>query len=163
MVGGHRTPITPAQIAQIKELAGTGLSRAAIAREMGISPSTVGKFSPEGSFDRQGTAQASAAKQIDNRARRAALVDRMMAQAERTLSRLEADTYTYRVKVADSTFVVTDEQPNSEDERNHLTGLAAVMSTVARLEAIDTDTGAAAAKSMLTALGEALGVTSPDS
>lgn len=154
-------PLADDVVARIRELAAKGLSRNAIARELGISNYSVSKYAGVG-FDRSATAAATQAKQVDNKARRASIAERLMAQAERTLTRLEGDTYTYRVKVADSTFVVTDSQPNSEDERNHVTGIAALMQTVARLEALDADAGAAAGRSMLRALGEALGVSGPE-
>lgn len=156
-------PLSEAVKARIKELAAAGWSRNAIARELGISNGSVTRHAPKDAFDRQPTAAATQAKQADNRERRAVLVDLMLSQAERTLRRIQAPTYTHRVKVADSTFVVTDQQVDSEDERNHLTGVAALMASVARLEALDTDTGAQAARSMLKALGDALGVAGPDS
>lgn len=157
----NTTPISEDTKRQIMEMIGQGLSRAAIGRALGISASTVGRYAPEGSFDRTATAAAVQARQIDNKARRQEQVDRLLALNERILTRLEQPTYTHRVKVADATFVVTDEQVSSEDERNHVQSLTAVLNTVAKLEAIDSDSGVAAARSMLSALGDAIGVSSP--
>lgn len=155
------TPISDDAQAQIRALAGQGLSRNHIARTLGVSPSTVRKYAADAAFDRQATAAATQAKQLDNRARRAEQVTRMLDLTDRILGRLEGATYTTRIKVADSSFVVTDDQIPSEDERNHVSSLTNLATTIARLETIDADAGAAGAVSMLKQLGDALGVSGP--
>ncbi|WP_417216413.1 helix-turn-helix domain-containing protein [Arthrobacter sp.] len=76
-------PLTPEQRDQIVELAQQGHSRNHIARTVGCSGTTVRKYATAAgyTFDREATAAATQAKQIDQRARRteinATILDRI--------------------------------------------------------------------------------------
>lgn len=69
-----------------------GTSASALARQLGVSKTTVTTIAKENglddAFDRSKTANATAAKQHDNRARRAALVQAYLDDAEKIRERL---------------------------------------------------------------------------
>lgn len=146
--------------AEVRRLYEEGLSCNAIARQIGCSASLVASAAVmEGlAFNRSTTANAVAAKQTDNRARRARIIDQLYDEAERNLERLRAGTYTHRVNAGQNSFVVTDEQPNSDEVRNHGQAIYSALASAAKLESIDTDPGAATARSTLLAIGQALGI-----
>ncbi|MCK9898146.1 hypothetical protein [Frankia sp. AgB32] len=137
-----------------------GLSRNAIAREIGCAWSTITKIAQEEglSFDRAQTAQAVEAAKVDNAARRVALVDRLYGRAESVLDRLEAEVYEYRVVGAEGSFVVKDKHPPAQDERNLSSAVTGYLGNAAKLEQLDQGDGSTAARSMLGDLARALDV-----
>ncbi|ASO21557.1 hypothetical protein FHR81_003200 [Actinoalloteichus hoggarensis] len=89
------SPITDTERDRVAAPHAAGRARAAIARALGRSPSTVGKIASAArlSWDRTATASAIAAKQIDNMARRATIVGRLYDQAAAQLDRLNRSTH----------------------------------------------------------------------
>ncbi len=155
---------------RLKALHRTGNSRNAIAQKLGVSPSTVSNHAKRLglSFDRNETAAAVAAHQVDLKARRAAIKERIYARIEKNLTRLEdADGYTYSLVMPGSgesaSYVATqtDTDPPSGDERNHMSVITGYLATVIKLEQVDNDGGATEAASMLSRLYDAL--TAPGS
>jgi transcriptional regulator with XRE-family HTH domain len=156
------TPLTDDQRAEVERLARTGLSQAAVARESGVSRASVARIcSAAGiTFDRTITAAATAAKQADNRARRAALVQRLYGRTEAVMDRLEAEAYEYTVVVAgQGVQSVTDEYPPAQDERALSSAVGGYLTAAAKLEAVDAEGQATGVRSMLGDLAAALLVT----
>lgn len=83
--GGGRRPIDSKTRAKVRKLARDGLSQSAIARQVGISGSTVGRIcaaaKPPISFDRSKTKAAVAAHTIDLKARRVELAGLLVQDA----------------------------------------------------------------------------------
>lgn len=155
--------ITNAHRDQIRALHAKGLSRNAIAKEVGLSTGSVTKVCRELSlsFDRSSTYLAVQARQIDLKDRRQTIVQQLYDRAQANIDRLNGDGYKHRVQLANDSFVVVDDAPPSPDERNHASSINSYLSAAARLEAVDTDAASTSARSMLTKLGEALGITPP--
>lgn len=146
--------------ARVKALHEAGRNLTQISRELGVSLDTVRRVSAlEGlTYDRTMIAAAIQAKQVDNRARRAAITDRLYGLAEAQITRLEAGQYEHRISAGPNSFVVTDTVPNADEVRNHTQAIYSAIAAAKQLESIDVDPGAAAARSTLAAIGQALGI-----
>lgn len=142
-----------------RDLFDSGLSCNAIARELGVSPSTISGWAKrEGiSFDRKKTAKAVAAQRIDRAAVRADIIDRLYQRTQRVMTRLEADQYLHRMATADGVKTFRDEFPPALDEKNLAGSIGIYLDKATRLELIDGDQGESSVKSMLAELGEYLG------
>lgn len=143
-----------------RELYDAGKSCNAIARELRVAPATISRWAKrEGlSFDRSMVSAANVAHAADLRQRRLAIIDRLYRRAERNLERLEGESYSYRVTLADGTETVTDVWAPSTDERNHSQSIGNYLGAAAKLELQDAGSGDSDAKSLLADLGRALGV-----
>lgn len=160
MPRGHG--LTPDELDRIKAGHAAGKSCNAIARELGRSPSSVSKYARDLGLswaDKRPQA-ATAAKQADNRARRAALVSRLYDRAERIMDRLEAPHFKLvgmdKSGNAVTTLIDPDAIPGTEERA--LTGMAVnTLVAAARLEAVDAaHTGQGEARGILGALDTAL-------
>ena len=155
-------PVTDAERARVAELHAEGLSRAAIARKVGRSPTTVGRIAEAAglSFDGTKTAAATARKQLDNRSRRAALIERAYDRAAAVLDRLEAEGgYDATGTATNGTTVVTRvPAPPAHDVKALAGAFSTLVGSAARLEAVDSGQDVENAKSLLGQLGVALGV-----
>lgn len=103
---GNRA-ITEAERARILELHGEGMSRNAIAREVGRSPGSVSNVvHAEGlSFERTAEViQATQAKQLDNRGKRARLEELLLDDALRLREQLWEPTLVYNFGGKDNTY-----------------------------------------------------------
>lgn len=151
--------VTARERARVAELHAQGLSRNAIAKELGRPWSTITKVAKELglSFDRAATEKAVAAKVIDNKARRAQLSEDLLHDAQRLRERAWS-SYSWYERTKDDVVKVTAELPPLADVRNAYTAIAIAIDKHAVLEKLDSDSGAAGARSMLGALGEALQV-----
>jgi hypothetical protein len=133
-------------------------SAGSIARDHGVARSTVTKIAAEagidGAFERTKVARASRAKQIDNRSRRAALVEAYLGDAERIRLRLwePAEQTTATGEVVLLTL------PSGRDVRDFaMAGTSLVKATI-DIEKHDVTDGSGDAKSMLSELAAGLGV-----
>jgi hypothetical protein len=97
-------PLPAETIAQIRELAAAGLSRAEIARRTGVSTTSVGRHAPPGSFDRSGTMAATKARTADMAARRAQLADNLLTDAVRLREQLWQPYTVYAFGGRDNTY-----------------------------------------------------------
>ncbi|GGM65104.1 hypothetical protein GCM10012275_39560 [Longimycelium tulufanense] len=160
-----RIPITDADRERVRVLHAEGKSRNEIARQIGRSVSTVtGIARALGlSFDRSKTAAATAARQIDNRARRAELVARLYGRAEQVLARLDAPTYTFTATTVHGIETTRLDHVPAPDEKALASAVSSHLSAAARLEQIDADKGSENAKSMLGGLAVALGIRTTNS
>jgi IS30 family transposase len=89
----HSNPVTDEDRERLRQLHAEGHGRNEIARRLKRSPRTISILAEELglSFDRTATAVATQARVIDAKARRAALIHRAYARAEKIYDRLEAD------------------------------------------------------------------------
>lgn len=135
--------------ARMAELADRGLSRNAMAREIGCSPSTISKHAQALglSFDRTATAAATAAKTVDLATRRTALVEKMMLVAEEGIDEIRRG----RVDVVQITptgkIVKTTRGVDHADRRNALTSAGIAVDKATKL--LDRDSGVESASSTL--------------
>jgi predicted transcriptional regulator len=147
--------------ARARDLHSRGWSCNAIAKELGVAPSTISRWAKrEGlSFERGQVAAANAAKIVDGKARRLALADRGYKRAEALYARLEAPQFKTLVRGSEGREdqVLLDFVP-TQNERDLAQAIATHLTSVAKLEAVDAGTGSDDAKSMLAQLGKALGI-----
>ncbi len=143
--------------ARVRDLHAQNLSRNAIAREIGCSPSTVSSHAKALglSFDRSATAQATAAKTIDLAARRARLVERMMDMAEGALDEIERGEVEQTMITQAGQVVKTTRKVDMTDRRNANVVAGTAVDKATKL--LDRDTGVENATSTLDALEAAIG------
>ena len=156
-------PLDPAKRAAIiADIKASG-KRNEIARKHGVSVSTVSKIAKDegltDAFDRTQTENATRAKQIDNKARREALRERLLDKASDLLDMMDQPYLVYAFGGKDNDYNEhLLNKPPATDLRNLMTSAAVAIDKHAVLEKLDTDDGAAGAKSMLGQLGAALQV-----
>lgn len=142
---------TPADLVErIRELAAEGLGRNEVARRLDVSPRTVTRYAPEGSFDRSSTMAAVKARQADMAERRAALADKLLKDAERLREQIwqPALVYNFGGKDNDYNEHQLEEQPVDGKRTLMQTAVAAVTAHL-RLVDHDGDGGLDEAKSVL--------------
>lgn len=152
-----RRRVTDAERRRVAELHAQGLSRGAIARELGRSGDTIGRIADKLglTWDRSKTAVAVKAKQADNRARRAELSRLLLDDAHRLRERLWTESEQV-VSTPKGPAKVVQALPPARDARDLMTAVTSAVKSHTDLERVDAGTGADAAKSMLGQLGEAL-------
>jgi hypothetical protein len=152
-------PLDPAKrqaiIADIK----AGKPRNQIARDHHVSGSTVTKIAREipTAFDRAQTQNATRARRFDAAAARAQLVRDLYEDAQRFRSRGWSE-YTQIVSGPAGAELVTTRLPPLRDQQAAYTAVAICLDKAVKLEAVDSQDGAADAKSLLGQIGEALKV-----
>lgn len=150
-------PVTKAERTAVAELHAQGLSRAAIARKLKRSPTTIGKIATDLGLDwsREQVAAATKAKQEDNRARRARISAGLLDDAEWLRERMRAESEQV-LSTPKGPATVRLALPPARDTRDFMVAATSALKAHADLERIDSGTGADQAKSMLGALGDAL-------
>jgi plasmid maintenance system antidote protein VapI len=144
---------------RIRDLHAEGLSRNAIAREIGRGQRTVTRAAEAMGlqFTRIRTIVATEAKVIDARARRAALTHRLLDEAELLLDRLQNPYTVWKIGNDGELHRGQLELPDARDQRDLMLGAATAIEKSLRLEQFDSDPGINGAKSMLGALAAGLG------
>lgn len=135
-------PITDAERDRVAELHAQGLSRNAIARQLGRSQSTVSKLARELglTFDRARTAEATQAKVVDAKARRAQLANDLLADAERMRQQLWTPTTIYNFGGKENTYNERNvEQPPFRDQRDIVHSVGLLVDRHVRLTEVDAD------------------------
>lgn len=145
----------------VRALHAEGLGRNEIARRIGRGSRTVSVLAAELglSFDRTHTAIATEARVIDAKARRAALIQRAYARAEKLFERLEADKdgeFTYTATTVNGIETERLDHVPGQEEKALAASISSYLTQAARLEQLDGDPGLDAAKSMLGGLAEGL-------
>ncbi|MGH3942488.1 MAG: helix-turn-helix domain-containing protein [Pseudonocardiaceae bacterium] len=154
-------PLTSEDRDQVRALHARGLSRNAIAREIGRSVGSVTKLAREQGlvFDRAATVAATAAAVADARARRAALMHALLDDAGRLREQLFAPCTLRNAGGKDNTWAVLEvEQPPFADQLKIVQATVTAADASMRLDRHDSGAGVEEAKSMLGALAEGLGV-----
>lgn len=145
-----------------RELFDKGISCNAIAKNLGVAPSTISAWAKrEGlSFDRSKTEDAVAAHKIDRAARRAAIIDRLYTRTEKLLDRLENAQFKTLItgeygsqRTTELDFVPTI------DEKNIAASLNTYLERASRLETVDDSDGLGPVESMLGRLAQRFGLT----
>jgi transposase-like protein len=145
----------------IADICTGAMSRNAIARKHGVSPSLVTKLAREsgnsGAFDRKPTAEAVKAAAVDAKALRARLIADLYADAQRFRERSWAE-YTQIVTGPSGVELVTTKLPPLRDQQAGYTALAICLDKALKLESINTGDGAEQGKTMIGDLRAALGL-----
>jgi hypothetical protein len=137
-------------VEQIKALAASGVGCNEIARRLEVSPRTVSRYAPPGSFDRSATIAAVKARQADMAARRAQLAADLLEDAERMRRQLwePALVYNFGGKDNDYNERTLDEQP-VDGKRTIMQAVSTAVNAHVRLVDHDGDGGVDEAKSVL--------------
>lgn len=143
-----------------RDLFDAGKSCNAIARELGVSPSTISAWAKrEGlSFNRAATEDAVAAAKVTRASRRSAIIDRLYARTEKILDRLEAESYTYMLMGPKGAVRVTEDYAPAADEKNYATAIHSYLKDAADLELVDDGDGLTPVESMLGRLAVRFGL-----
>ena len=146
----HGVRLSDEQIAEIRRFAGAGMSRNEIVRRLGVSPGSVSKYAPAGSFDRSETAAATKAHHTDMAARRAVLAQNLLRDAEKLRAMLWQPALVYNFGGKDNTYEehLLEEQP-VDAKRAIMATVATAMTTHLRLVDHDSDGGLEEARSVL--------------
>lgn len=144
-----------------RELFDAGKSCNAIAKELGVSVSTISGWAKrEGlSFDQGMTETAVNVLRTSRAARRAAIIDRLYDRTEAILDRLEAEEFdTLGTAEYGATREMTLKFVPTGDERALASSLNTYLERAARLELVDDGDGVAEADSMLGRLAKRFGL-----
>lgn len=167
-VNKGKRPVTDEDRQAVRRLAGQGLGRNAIARELNRSPRTISviaaELDPPVLFDRTMTAVATEARVIDAKARRAALIQRAYARAEKIFDRLEADEtdgYKFTATTVNGIETETLDHVPGPEERSLATAAGQYLAQAAKLEAMDAGSGHEEDRGILAGIAQALGWKTP--
>lgn len=151
-------PVTDETRADVRRLHAEGLGRNEIARRLNRSPRTISVICEEAglTFDRTATAVATKAASIDARARRTGIMERLYAQAEQLLHRLERGEHEVREVSFGKVLTYQVEELPAQDVRNLMVAVSTAVDRAAKLEALNSDSGVNDAKSMLGQLAAGL-------
>lgn len=152
-------PVTDDDRDAIRRLHAQGLGRNEIARQIQRSSRTVSVLADEMglTFDRTRTAVATEARKADAAARRAAIIEGLYDVAEDELAYLR-QTAPYplvEVSMGAPVHYNVDRLP-AQDRKALVQSIGSAMTAAGRLEALDGDPGADAARSMLTTLADGI-------
>lgn len=153
-------PITDTDRTKVRRLHAQGMTRNAIAREIGRSPSTVSKLAAEAglTFERgPEIVAATEARRIDLAARRAALAAELHQDAERLRAQLWEPCAYGEFAGRDGEWNETYlERPRFADQRAIIAATGTAVQQSLKLAPVEGGEGADQVRSMLGALGEAL-------
>ena len=121
--GAGRRPVDDKTRERIAALAAEGWSRNAIARECKVSPSTVSRLLPAGTFDRTATAAATEAKVQDLKGQRAELSRMAVTEIHRLFGLLTAPHEVIHWDKDGDMHRGTIDRPTSGDVKNYATAL----------------------------------------
>lgn len=141
-MGGAIKLITDSEKAEVRRLHAEGMSLRKIAEEIDRSPGTIGKIARELGleFDSRPTANATAAKVQDNRARRAKIVADLYDLAEDEIKYLKRKDGYDLVEVSAGDAVEYHAERLPAQDRRALTGAISTSTSAAvRLEQVDSD------------------------
>lgn len=147
--------VTDDEVETVRRMHADGKSLNAVARALGRSTSTIGTISKRLglSWDRSRLAAAVSAKQTDNRARRAALIEAAYVEMGEIVKRLragrEGEFHTILKGEGGAEHTETIEFVPSVEALNLLRAFSVVAKTAVDLEKVDGDQGVDGAKSML--------------
>lgn len=141
-----------------------GYSCRAIAGKLKVAPSTISRWATDAGvkFDRSQASMAIRAHTVDLAEARLELAQKMMVAAGDMLSKLDGPYKVFNFGGKDNTYEEhTLDEPPVEVVRNAVTTAAIAFDKATKFLEI-ADSGASGEKSLLSELGKALGVSSPD-
>lgn len=137
-----RRPVTDKDYAQVKALHAEGLTRNEIARQMRRSGKTVSRIAEMLGldFDRTRTAVATEARKVDARAKRTALAEALLDDAERLRQQLFAPALAWNFGGKDNTYEQQQiPQPSFRDQYQIMSAIGVAVDRHLRLD--DHDAG----------------------
>lgn len=141
--GGGRTPVDSKTRARVRKLARGGMSRNAVAREVGISTYSVSRICAEAkppiTFDRSAIKVATEARQVDLKAARGELATRAVQEARRLFGLMSAE---HEVIHWDKDGIMhrgTIDQPTSGDVKNYAIAVGILLDKHVVLTKVDAD------------------------
>lgn len=141
--GAPRRPVDAKTRARIRKLARDGMTRNAIAREVGVSPSTVSKVCeaarPPITFDRTATAAAVEAHSIDMKAVRAKLSEQAVERVGKLFDLLDAKHTVFHFDKDGVMSTGTLDRPTSGDMKNYITSIGILIDKHIALVRYDSD------------------------
>lgn len=150
---------TDEESTRLTELHAAGKSLHFIANELGRSKNTISKWaSTLGlSWDRAETAKAAQAVHVDNKARRAALEERLLIEAEKVIDQMWSETLVFSFGGKDNTYEEhTLKQPTYSDQKTIAQTVATALTAANKLHEMNAGQNTDHAKSMLVQMQEAL-------
>lgn len=163
---GRRGITVPEPIkARILELCRQGVTRNEIARQVGVSTSSVSGIVQRAglSFDTSGIKAATEARQTRLRAARASTAEKLLTKANELLDEIDEPFLAFNIGGKDNIYTEHElEHAPTVDKKNLVQAASTALGRHLDLERYDTDEGARDAQAMLARLGEALGVHPPD-
>ncbi len=148
----------------IRDIQDSQLARNQIARNRGVSPSTVTAIARQAglgsAFDRSKTAAATHAKTVDTTAARAALIERLYGFANRTLDRAESPYTQIVAGPAGAEFVKT-KLPPLRDVQSAMSAVSMAMDKAGRAEDRNGSGDTEVARSLLGSLFDHLAESFP--
>lgn len=154
-------PISDTIRQQILDLHAAGTSCNAIAKQAGVSASTVSKVCKAAglTFDRGRTRAATASHAIDAKARRAELKELLLEDAHKLRAQLWQPARLVNFGGKDNTLAETTlTEPLFADKKNILSAVGIAVDKVEKLEKLDNDGGVQDAESMLQKLIDGIGI-----
>ncbi|WP_425829318.1 hypothetical protein [Streptomyces fractus] len=154
-------PVSDADREQVRRLHAQGLTRNAVARQIGRSASTVTKIAKAEGLRFDGgarmTGAATEARRQDLAAVRTEAQHRLYTRALANLARVEASHYV-RVELLPTgqTVDVVSDDPPAHDERHHAQAIASYLATAQRLAEVDAGRDTDGVRSALTDLGSGI-------
>lgn len=155
-------PLTDDELDRIRDLHAAGSTRNDIARTLERSPASISKYAAELglSFDRSAVQAATEARKADAKAKRAELEVLLLEDARRLRGQIwQPHTYIDHGGKDYLRVEWTQDQPTPADKLKLMQATGAAVDRSLRLAEHDSDQGVEAAKSLLTDLGRALGIT----
>lgn len=159
---GNRRPITQADFDAVARLHAEGKSRNQIVRELRRSCHTVSRIAAELglSFDRgndPNLRKATEARKADARAKRAALANALLDDAERLRQQLFAPTITFNIGGKDNTYTEHPiPEPTFRDKRDIMHAVGIAVDRAVRLDEYDSGAGLGQVVSLLETIGQGL-------
>lgn len=137
---GRQAPVSDETRARIVELHGEGMGRNAIAREVDLNPSTVGRICAGLglTFDRSATRAAVEARVVDLKAERAELTAGVLADARR-IRGLMFEAIKVRTTDGHGVIVEYDTAPTARDWRDAATAIGILIDKHLVLQKFDSD------------------------
>lgn len=124
---GGRPPLEESTRERVRELARGGMSRNAVAREVGVSARTVSRICAESmpriTFDRTQTAAATEARVIDLKVERARLAQRVLYKAQDLLDLIDAPHELTHWDKDGELHRATIDRPTAADIQRYLIGV----------------------------------------
>jgi hypothetical protein len=150
---------------RVTALHAAGMGRNQIARELGLSTATVSRIAAAEhlKFDRAATAAALEARQIDLKARRVELKGLLLEDAHKLRKQLWEPARLVAFGGKDNTInEVTLAEPQFVDKKNIMAAVGIAIDRFEKLDARDSGNDTDSARSLLSELGRALGISSND-
>lgn len=136
---GRRAPVSDETRARMRQLAAEGMTRNAIARELGLSAGTITRNVPRGTFDRSATAAATEARTHDLKAMRVDLSREVLTEARRLVGLMSAPATVYTWSKDGELLTDTLDRPTAGDVRNYAVAAAVLTDKHLALVRVDSD------------------------